>query len=188
MTVGLLGGSFNPAHDGHREISLQALRRMQLDQVWWLVSPQNPLKSADDLADYDARVAKARAVADHPRIRVSDFERRRKLQYTYDTLRALIARHGGVRFVWLMGADNLQTFHKWAQWRAIAGLVPIAVFARPGYELSAPLSKAAQVFSYARVDERQSNMFGLRQPPAWIYLPETRNPLSSTQIRAGGSA
>lgn len=130
--VGLLGGSFNPAHGGHRRISVAALDRLGLDELWWLVSPQNPLKTSTGMAPLAARVASAKHAARHPRIRVKALPGDR---YTVDTVRALQRRHPGTRFIWLMGADNLAQFDRWHDWRGLARAVPIAVFARPGYSL-----------------------------------------------------
>ena len=131
FAVGLLGGSFNPAHGGHRRMSIAALQQLRLDEVWWLVSPQNPLKPEAGMAPYGARLRRARQTARHPRIRVSALEAEMGTQLTIDTLRALQRRFPQVRFLWLMGADNLQQFHRWASWRDIARLVPIVVLARP---------------------------------------------------------
>lgn len=133
FSVGLLGGSFNPAHGGHRHISLEVMRRLKLDEVWWLVSPQNPLKPVAGMAPLAARLASARAVARHPKIRVSDVEARLGTQLTVDTIAALRALHPQARFLWIMGADNLLQFHRWAAWREIARAVPVVVVARPGY-------------------------------------------------------
>ena len=183
MRIGLLGGSFNPAHEGHRHISLVALRRLQLDRVWWLVSPQNPLKRPEDLDDYAARLAGARAAARHPRIAVSDFERRFGLRFTCETIAALQRRYRGVRFVWLMGADNLAGFHLWKNWRDIARAAPIAVFARPESEIRAPFSAAACWLQRWRLDEEDAKLLADRRPPCWAYLTETSHPASSTAIR-----
>ncbi|NWG45279.1 MAG: nicotinate-nucleotide adenylyltransferase, partial [Alphaproteobacteria bacterium] len=144
MRIGLLGGSFNPAHAGHLHLSEIALARLGLHAVWWLVSPRNPLKAPQDLARLEARLASARAMARHPRIKVTDIEARLGTRYTVDTLAVLRRRHPGVRFVWLMGADNMVGFHRWRRWRAIAAALPVAVLARPGYTRGAGLSRAAQ--------------------------------------------
>jgi len=144
MRVGLLGGSFNPPHAAHRAISLFALKRLKLDRVWWLLTPGNPLKDPAVYAAYDDRLRLARAVANHPDIVVSDFERRRGLQYTCDTIDALQALNPHTAFVWLMGADGLENFHRWKNWRHIAQAAPIAVFNRPGHGDEALSSEAAQ--------------------------------------------
>lgn len=133
FSVGLLGGSFNPAHGGHRRMSLAALDRLGLDEVWWMVSPQNPLKPVAGMAPFAARLARARAVARHPRIRVTGIETELGTQLTVDTVQALRRRFPQARFLWLMGADNLAQFHRWVAWRTIARTVPIVVMARPGY-------------------------------------------------------
>ncbi len=182
--IGLLGGSFNPAHDGHREISLTALDRLQLDAVWWLVSPGNPLKDPKDYAPYETRLAQARRVADHPRIVVSDFERRKNLQYTVDTLEMLATLWPQIRFVWLMGADSLASFHCWKEWRRIFALAPIAVFSRPGFEAAVGESEAAREFQAFLFDPADGAELAGAEPPAWVYLPETCNPASSTAFRA----
>ncbi|MFP3943336.1 MAG: nicotinate-nucleotide adenylyltransferase [Alphaproteobacteria bacterium] len=186
MRVGLLGGSFNPAHEGHRHVSLVAGRRLGLHAVWWLVSPQNPLKSSGDTADFQRRFAAAKALARHPRIVVSDLEARLGTRYTADTLRALKSRFPGVHFVWLMGADNLVQLPRWKHWQDIMSLVPVAVIDRPGYALSARLGKAAETFRQARVPETAARAFPHARPPAWIYLHAKLNPLSATAIRRKG--
>lgn len=147
--VGLLGGSFNPAHRGHVHISQEAMKRLRLDAVWWLVSPQNPLKSAEDMAPQAIRLASARAIARDPRIVPTDVERKLGTRYTVDTLKALVDLHPSTRFIWLMGGDNLQSFHRWHQWRQIVRVVPIAVVLRPMYsgvrhsaQVLGPLQKA----------------------------------------------
>ena len=181
--VGLLGGSFNPAHDGHRHISLEALRRLGLDEVWWLVSPQNPLKAANGMAPLAARMATARKVARHRRIKVTDIETALGTRYTADTLGALQSRFPRLRFLWLMGADNLRQISRWRRWTAIFASVPIAVFDRPAYSLSALNSKAALRFAAARV--APENAAGLidRAPPAWTFVRCRLHPASATEIR-----
>lgn len=184
LTVGLLGGSFNPAHDGHRYISEQALKRLRLDQVWWLVSPQNPLKAAEGMASLGERMAYARTVARHPRIRVTDIEARMRLTHTADVLERLCRRYPSIRFVWLMGADNLATIHRWKHWHKIFTTVPIAVFARPSYDSKALAGLAATRFSSARLTERKAPSLAFRAPPAWVFLAIRRHPASATAIRA----
>lgn len=181
--IGLLGGSFNPAHAGHREISLAALSRLGLDSVWWLVTPGNPLKDPNDYAPFETRAAQARKVADHSHIVISDFERRKGLQYTVETLERLNLLHPDTQFVWLMGADSLAGFHHWKDWRRIAELVPIAVFNRPGYADSALNSEAAETLAAFRMDARDAANLAERAPPAWVFIDETDNPLSSTALR-----
>ena len=181
--IGLLGGSFNPAHAGHREISLVALERLRLDAVWWLVSPGNPLKDPTSYAGYDERMHRARAVADHPNIVISDFEHRRNLQYTVDTLEQIIDANPGISFAWLMGADSLSSFHRWKEWRRIAELAPIAVFNRPGYGDAALASEAAQTLAAFRIASDDGDLL-MHEPPAWIFFAETDNSLSSTALRS----
>ncbi|MBB5517903.1 nicotinate-nucleotide adenylyltransferase [Amphiplicatus metriothermophilus] len=181
--IGLLGGSFNPAHEGHREISLAALDWLGLDAVWWLVSPGNPLKAPDIYAPYEERLAAARRIAADPRIVASDFERRKGLQYTVDTLSMLADLWPQMRFVWLMGADSLAAFHEWKDWRAIAAMVPIAVFSRPGHEAAAEESPAAQALAAFRLDERDGPLLADAEPPAWAFYSGISNPISSTALR-----
>lgn len=182
--IGLLGGSFNPAHEGHRHISLLALKRLRLDEVWWLVSPQNPLKPVAGMAPFEQRLAGARAIARHPRIRVSGIEAQLATTYTAETLRKLRRRLPRIRFVWLMGADNLSQFHRWKDWQQIFHTVPVAVLARPTYCLRALASEAAHRFARNRVPESASGLLGQRQPPAWSFLVGPLSPLSATAIRA----
>lgn len=182
-TIGLLGGSFNPAHDGHREISLAALASLGLDAVWWLVSPGNPLKDANGYAPYGERLAQARRAAADPRIVVSDFEARKNLRYTVDTVSLLQALWPQIRFVWLMGADSLDQFHLWKEWRRLFAAIPIAVFARPGFERAATESEAAQAFATFRLDDGAISRLAGAEPPAWGYFGDTRNPASSTELR-----
>lgn len=181
--IGLLGGSFNPAHQGHRDISLAGLDRLALDSVWWLVTPGNPLKDPADYAPFEERAHGAGKAAAHPDIVISDFERRQNLQYTVDTLERLSLLHPDTAFVWLMGADSLANFHRWKDWRRIASLVPIAVFNRPGYGDDALTSKAARELAAFRLNEDKAESLAGSEPPAWIYFSDTDNPLSSTAIR-----
>jgi nicotinate-nucleotide adenylyltransferase len=183
--IGLLGGSFNPAHAGHREISLYALDRLGLDSVWWLVSPGNPLKDESAYAPYAQRLAEARRVAAHPAIVVSNFEERRALRYTVDTLDALAELWPQIRFVWLMGADSFAETHRWKEWRRLFTLAPVAVFSRPGYEAAALQSEAARAFAAFRHDESTARALCDEEPPAWVFFPQTANPLSSTALRGG---
>jgi len=183
MRIGLLGGSFNPAHDAHREISLTALKRLGLDQVWWLVTPGNPLKDVSQLPSLGERVAEARKVARHPRIVVTGFNGGAGSSFTIDLLYALKQRFPGVHFVWLMGADNLATFHRWRAWPEIFGLVPIAVLDRPGYRLKARAGQAGQRFAPYYVDETDAAGLALLEPPAWTILSHRLSGLSSTALR-----
>ncbi|MFO1189178.1 MAG: nicotinate-nucleotide adenylyltransferase [Alphaproteobacteria bacterium] len=183
LRIGLLGGSFNPAHRGHRLISLFALQRLALDQVWWLVSPQNPLKPRTDMASLSARIAKASQVAGHPRIRVTALEAALGTRYTVDTLRALKSRAPGTVFVWLMGADNLEQISAWRAWPTIFHLVPIAVFDRPRCAYRALAGKAAQRFASSRVAASAAPTLAGRTPPAWIFFRQRLADISATEIR-----
>jgi nicotinate-nucleotide adenylyltransferase len=182
--IGLLGGSFNPAHEGHRDISLAALAYLDLDEVWWLVSPQNPLKPADGMASFAERMASARAMAHHPRIRVADIEQRLGTRYTADTLRKLVMRFPSYRFVWLMGADNLAQIASWRDWTKIFHLTPIAVFDRPTYTTKALNSLAARRFRRSRRREAALTTLAATPAPAWVFVHHRLNPISATQIRA----
>lgn len=184
MRIGLYGGSFNPAHLGHRHVTLTAMRRLGLDRVWWLVTPGNPLKDARVLAPLERRCAEAERVAGHPRIAVTGFEAEIRARYTRQTLRYLTRRRPGAHFVWIMGADSLASFHRWKGFREIAAMVPIAVVDRPGFTLRAPAARAARLFARERVPEAEAQTLPLRAPPAWTYLHGPRSTLSSTQIRA----
>lgn len=182
MAIGLFGGSFNPAHEGHRRASLLAMRRLELDRVWWLVTPGNPLKDNAALPAQPVRMAEARAVAAHPRIVVTGVEADLGVSRTYDVLVHLRRRCPDVAFVWIMGADNLAGFHGWGRWRAIARLVPIAVVDRPGATFS-PSSPAAKAFERFRLPERLAPSLPRSAPPAWCFLHGPRSPLSSTALR-----
>jgi nicotinate-nucleotide adenylyltransferase len=182
--VGLLGGSFNPAHGGHLHISREALKRLDLDEVWWLVSPQNPLKPRAGMAGLAERMAGARALARHPRIRVSDLERRLGTTYTADTLAALTRRFPRLRFVWLMGADNLLQISRWERWQNIFRLVPIAVFARPSYSLRGLSGPAARRYARRRVPLQHARQLADTDPPAWVFLPVRLDARSATDIRS----
>ncbi|MFS8036435.1 nicotinate-nucleotide adenylyltransferase [Xanthobacter sp. AM11] len=184
LRVGLFGGSFNPAHGAHRAASLLALRRLQLDRVWWLVTPGNPLKDNRALPSLEERVAIARQVARHPRIDVTGFEATLGMRYSYETLAYLVRRLPTVRFVWIMGADNLARFDRWQRWRAIADLVPLAVVDRMGDSLRASASPAAQALARYRIDETDAAVLADLPPPAWVFLHGLKSPVSSSGIRA----
>jgi nicotinate-nucleotide adenylyltransferase len=184
MRIGLLGGSFNPPHVAHRAISLFAIKRLKLDRVWWLVTPGNPLKNTRGLAPLGERVRAARALTHHPRIDVTGVEAQIGTRYTYETIAYLLRHCPGVRFVWIMGADNLRSFHRWQKWRGIAAMVPIAVIDRLGPSLYASASAAGQALGRARIPETAAKSLADRKPPAWVYLHGLKSPLSSTALRA----
>jgi nicotinate-nucleotide adenylyltransferase len=181
LRIGLLGGSFNPAHEGHVHASEQAMKKLGLDYVWWLVSPQNPLKPAEGMAGLKKRLTDARKVARHPRIVVTDIETALGVRYTADTI-ALLQRHfPQVHFVWLMGSDNLVQIPRWKRWRSIFRSVPVAVVARNGSVLHAQMGTAARMFAGAF---RPANrLFPTLAPPAWTWLDGHRNPASATALR-----
>ena len=183
MRIGLLGGSFDPPHEAHRDISATALKRLGLDQVWWLVTPGNPLKDVSELPGLAERVAAAEAVARHPRIEVTGFEGGSGTGYTIDLLKSLKRRFPSVHFVWLMGADNLADFHRWRAWAEIFALLPIAVLDRPGYRLKGRASRAAHRFAPYYVDETDAGGLALLDPPAWTILSHRLSSLSSTALR-----
>jgi nicotinate-nucleotide adenylyltransferase len=188
MRVGLFGGSFNPAHSGHALVATTAMTRLGLDQVVWLVSPQNPLKSTDETADLVVRMAQTKVLVQgriHGRaMAVSDFESRIGARYTIDTLRALKARFPGVKFVWIMGADSLGALHLWRGWLEIMALVPVAVIARPGAQIKSRLAPAARRFGHARLRHEASQTLADHSAPAWTYLTVPLDPASSSAIRA----
>jgi nicotinate-nucleotide adenylyltransferase len=183
MRIGLFGGSFNPPHEGHRLVALQALKRLGLDAVWLLVSPGNPLKDHADLAPLAERLAAARRIMHHPAIRVTGFEAARRFSHTYETLSFLRTAFPGVRFVWIMGADNLASFDRWQHWRRIAEIMPFAVVDRPGWRLAGLSSPAAQSLSRSRLPESEARSLADRKPPAWILLTIRLSGLSSTALR-----
>ncbi len=185
MRIGLLGGSFDPAHEGHALITREALKRFGLDEVWWLVTPGNPLKARGP-APLEERIAHARAVMDHPKVRVTGLEAELGTRYTYATLAELMALYPGVQFVWLMGADNLASFHHWENWREIMELVPVGVMARPGQRISARMSTAARIFRRHKLRAREAMRIADMAAPAWVFVNVPMSDLSSTQIRAGG--
>ncbi len=182
--IGLLGGSFNPAHGGHRHISLEAMRLLGLDEVWWLVSPQNPLKSAAGMAGLGERLASATAAARHPRIRPMAIEAELGTRYAVDTVAALRRRRPADDFIWLMGADLLAELHRWHRWRAFAGSIPIAVLARPGYRGAAMLAPAMTWLRRWRRPRGAARHWTGWTPPAIILLDIRTTPVSATAIRA----
>jgi len=182
--IGLLGGSFNPAHDGHRHVSLQALAKLDLDEVWWLVSPLNPLKTSDGLEPLASRVVRARKLADHPRIRVDAPELVLGTRYTLDTVEALQRAYPHAHFVWLMGADILPQLVRWKDWRRLFESVPIAAFARPGWSYPALASVAPRAFARFRLPAEQARRLATVSAPAWAFIPGRLDPHSATAIRA----
>jgi nicotinate-nucleotide adenylyltransferase len=184
MRIGLFGGTFDPPHEAHLAASLLALKRLKLDRVWWLVTPGNPLKNTSGLGPLKARIAAARALTHHPRIDVTGLEAVIKTRYTYDTIKWLVARCPGVHFVWIMGADNLRSFHRWQKWRGITKLVPFAVVDRLGPSLYAAASPAGQALGRSRIAEVDAASLPFRTPPAWVFIHGLKSPLSSTALRA----
>jgi nicotinate-nucleotide adenylyltransferase len=185
LRIGLFGGSFDPPHEGHRAVSLLAMRRLGLDTVWWLVSPGNPLKDTSHLPSLEQRREAARKLARHPRIVATAIEAAIGTRYSVDTISYLKKRCPGVHFVWLMGADNFVNFHHWKNWREIAKLVPIAIIDRPGSTLKAMHSPAANALGRYRLDESDAPILAMASPPAFVFLHGPRSSLSSTALRAG---
>ena len=183
--IGLLGGSFNPAHCGHRRISIEAIRSLQLDEVWWLVSPGNPLKAeARDMAPYPARFESAERMARRARIRAVDFEEREGTRFTIDTIRRLKRRFPGNQFIWLLGGDTLPNFHKWRDWRGLAGEVPIAVIHRPGYDSAAHAARAMGWLRRFVHPSGQAGQWTHWSAPAIVFLRLLPDATSATAIRA----
>jgi len=183
LVIGLYGGSFNPPHDGHVRVSELALKRLHLDALWWLVTPGNPLKESAGLPPLETRITQAKALLHDPRIVVTGIEALLGTRFTLDTIKALKTKNPGVRFVWIMGADNLASFHRWRNWRLLASLVPIAVIDRPGASLRACHSPAALALgSFRRRAEEAPRLAG-KKPPAWVYLHGLKSTLSSTSLR-----
>ncbi len=184
LRIGLFGGSFNPPHDGHRLVTLTALRRLGLDRVWWIVTPGNPLKDTRGLAPQAERMAACRRLMPEPMVDITGFEARIGTRYTLDTLRYLKRRCPAVHFVWIMGADNLVQFHRWQGWREIARLMPIAVIDRPGATLKATASRAGLALSMTRLPERAAAALAVA-PRRWVFVHGRRSTQSSTQLRNG---
>jgi nicotinate-nucleotide adenylyltransferase len=183
MRIGLFGGTFDPPHEAHLNACLLGMKRLELDRVWWIVTPANPLKDTRGLAPLDRRIRAIKAFTQHPRINVTGFEATIGTRYTFDTVAFLVRRCPGVRFVWIMGADNLRSFHRWQKWRGIANLVPIAVVDRLGPSLYASAGVAGQALAKWRLPESAAKSLAGRRPPAWIYLHGLKSPLSSTALR-----
>lgn len=184
MRIGLFGGSFNPIHDGHRLVVEETLRRLDLDALWVMVTPGNPLKSHSELAPLADRVMAARHLLGDPRVRVTGFEAAHGFTYSWQTIRFLTEAMPDRRFVWIMGADNLVDFHRWERWRNIAAMVPMAVYVRPGSSRRAPVSMAASYLARWRIDEEDAALLAGLAPPAWVYLRGRQSALSSSAIRA----
>jgi len=187
MQVGLFGGSFNPPHAGHALVADIALRRLALDQLWWMVTPGNPLKNHGELAPLAERLMLSEKITRNPRIKVTAFEAAHHIRYTADTLALVREKNPGVDFVWIMGADSLRDFHRWQRWREIMMTFPIAVIDRPGATLSLLSSVAAKTFDYARVDEAAAPRLAHRKAPAWTFIHGPRSLLSSSAIRQAGA-
>ncbi|MGI3128306.1 nicotinate-nucleotide adenylyltransferase [Nitratireductor sp. PBL-C9] len=183
MAVGLFGGSFNPPHAGHALVAEIAMRRLRLDQLWWIVTPGNPLKSHRELAPLAERIALSEKCTTDPRVKVTAFEVGHRVRFTADTIKLVQARNHGVNFVWIMGADSLRDFHRWERWRDIAQSMPIAVIDRPGATLAFLSSTMAKTFDHARIDEDDAPILARSKPPAWTFIHGPRSPLSSTAIR-----
>jgi len=181
--IGIMGGSFNPPHAGHFLAAAEAMKRLRLDEVWWIVTPGNPLKSNGALQPLSKRMAAVRALAAHPRMRVTAFEAALGSPFTAVTLQFLVRRFPSVAFVWVMGADNLATFDRWQNWRGIAATMPIAVVDRPGYRLKALASPAAKALADSRQPESSAAGLAGQSPPSWVFLTNRLLPQSSTQIR-----
>lgn len=183
MRIGVMGGSFNPPHAGHAMVAVTALKRLQLDQLWWLVTPGNPLKINSDLPNLVDRMAACQALARDPRMRVTAFERELRTPFTAATLAFLKHRYRGVTFIWVMGADNLASFHRWQRWRQIASQMPIAVVDRPGWRLRALSSPAALALQRLRIPEARARHLGRSGGARWTFLSARLSPASSTQLR-----
>jgi len=182
--IGIMGGSFNPPHEGHLIAARTALKRLKLDRLWWLVTPGNPLKNNHELAPLSDRLAAIRAMTTDSRMVLTSFEEQLQTPFTAATLAFLTLRHPGTHFVWVMGADNLATFHRWQRWRDIAATMPFAVVDRPGWHLAAMASPAARALARYRINEEEAASLALRSPPAWTFLTTRLSPLSSTEMRA----
>lgn len=185
MVIGLLGGSFDPAHAGHVHVTRTALKRFGLDRIWWLVSPGNPLKSRGP-APMHTRLEFARSLMRHPKVKVTNIEAHLGTRYTAETLAKLTIIYPNVKFVWLMGADNLAQLDQWQDWRFIMETVPVGVLARPGDRIAARLSKAARVYSHARISPYHASRLAKGDAPRWAFLNMPMSDMSSSAIRARG--
>ena len=187
MRIGLFGGSFNPPHEGHILVAETALRTLGLHRVWWVVTPGNPLKDRSDLAPLADRIAASRRLIEDRRIVVTAFEAGHRIRYTADTVRFVLSRNRSARFAWLMGADNLASFHLWQEWQRIVESIPVAVIDRPGSTLSYLSSKMAITYAHARVDEDDAGVLLDQRAPAWTFLHGPRSSQSSTALRNAGA-
>lgn len=187
MTIGLYGGSFNPPHTGHRHVATMALKRLGLDRLWCLVTPGNPLKDHSNLFPLADRLTSTASVMDHPHIDVTGVEEKAGTHFTAETLDWLLHRRPGVRFIWVMGADNLQQFHKWQRWHDIMAQIPVAIIDRPGYSLSPLSSLAARRYACRRLPEARATHLAHTDSPAWTFLHGPRSDLSSTALRRNGA-
>lgn len=183
IRVGLLGGSFNPAHQGHRYISVEALKHLDLHEIWWLVSPQNPLKPVEGMYPFETRVAIAKQVASHPKIKVSTLEKTFKTQYTYDTLLKMKELYKDIHFIWLMGSDNLAQLPQWYRWHDIVKSMPIVVFSRGNDSLRSLSGKMAHSYSKFRVNGACLGNITTKYPPVWAFLHLRKHPASATALR-----
>jgi len=182
--IGLFGGSFNPPHEGHLNLCDIALKRLKLDQIWWMVTPGNPLKDTSNLPGLEERIMLCRQMVTHPDIKITAFEAAHRVRYTADTVQILKKLRPRHKFVWLMGADNLAGFHEWQNWEKIASIMPIAVIDRPGSTLAYRSARAALALSRFRIDEADASLLALMKPPVWTFLHGPRNTLSSSYLRA----
>ena len=183
MTIGLFGGSFNPPHEGHRLVAETAIKRLGLDQLWWMVTPGNPLKNVSELLPLAERIELSEQMAPGPRVKVTAFEAAYKVRFSADTIALIKARHHDINFIWVMGADNLKNFHHWQRWGQIVQMLPIAIIDRPGSTLSYVSSKMALTYDYARVDEDDAISLAKLKAPAWTLIHGPRSTLSSSAIR-----
>tara|TARA_Y100000590_G_scaffold364139_1_gene422238 strand:- start:1778 stop:2407 length:630 start_codon:yes stop_codon:yes gene_type:complete len=182
--IGILGGSFNPAHDGHIEISNHAIKKFDLDFIWWVISPKNPLKTYDRLYDFNERLDKAKSIVHNNKIIVTEIEQKIGSQYTIGTINYLTKKHPNTKFIWIMGADNAKDFHLWKKWESILGMLPIAIIDRPRSSLDVTSSLFAIKHKKYRIDEADSQMVFKIKKPSWVYLHNKLNDSSSTKIRS----
>ncbi|AQX20948.1 nicotinate-nucleotide adenylyltransferase [Bartonella sp. CDC_skunk] len=185
--VGLFGGSFNPPHAGHLLVAKTAILRLRLNQLWWMITPGNPLKDCIQLPSLHKRMQLSSEFLNHPKIRVTGFEKTIGSKISVDTISYILKRYRRVHFVWVMGADNLATFHYWHRWRDIMSMIPVAIIDRPLARMSALSSPMARTYCYSRVDERVSTLLPFMAPPAWIYLHGPLSFQSSTKLRLEGN-